>query len=106
MNTLLARFENLADLYDYPATATLDDTVIYLDLDKFARGLYAKVNGEEAQLSSVVIEEYEISGIITEAAMLQKKAQWKGEDDGKITPPIMPKDKDQNNIALSAQRIR
>ncbi len=34
--------------------------------------------------------------------MLQKKVQWKGEDDAKITPPVVPKDKDQNNIALSA----
>ena len=32
-NLLLVRVENIADLFDYPAGSTLDDTVTYFDLN-------------------------------------------------------------------------
>lgn len=70
----MARFENLADLFDYPANASLNDTSINIDLDQFARGLYAFDNGPGAQIQNVSITEYEISGIITLEEMISKKA--------------------------------
>ena len=39
-NLILARFENLADLFDYAVNSTLNDTAMTLDLSKFANGLY------------------------------------------------------------------
>jgi hypothetical protein len=32
-NMLLVRVENIADLFDFPVGATLEDTVVYVDLN-------------------------------------------------------------------------
>jgi lipase chaperone LimK len=56
-NLLLLRVENIADLFDYPANATLDDTVAYVDLNQLARNLYQQANGNQAQLQAINIKE-------------------------------------------------
>lgn len=49
-NLLLVRLENIADLFDYPAGSTLDDTLTYFDLSQLARNLYQYTNGNSYQL--------------------------------------------------------
>eukprot|EP00347_Sterkiella_histriomuscorum_P016349 403353533 len=104
--SLLIRFENLADLYDYPSNSTLNDTNIEIDVNQVALDLYLAVNGKDAQVPKIDIVELEISGILSVEDMISKKVNWKGDDDDKIVPPKIPQDKDQFVISLSAQRIR
>jgi hypothetical protein len=47
-NVLLVRVENIADLFDYPVGSTLDDTVVYVDLNQWARNMYSYTNGNGA----------------------------------------------------------
>lgn len=44
-NNLLLRLENIGDLFDYPSTATLADTVVYVDLQQLAKDIYFQANG-------------------------------------------------------------
>jgi len=41
---MAVRFENLADLFDYPKNAVLNDTTVYIDIPAFAQGLYNQAN--------------------------------------------------------------
>jgi hypothetical protein len=47
-----------------------------------------------------------LTGITAQQEMQKNKYQWKGIDDAVVTEPTIPKDKPNNVIALSAQRIR
>ena len=47
-NVLMVRVENIADLFDYPKTATLQDTTAYLDLNALAKDFWYKANGQGA----------------------------------------------------------
>jgi hypothetical protein len=44
-NLLQVRIENIGDLFDYPKSATLQDTVAYVDLNALAKDLWYKANG-------------------------------------------------------------
>jgi hypothetical protein len=105
-NLLLVRLENIADLFDYPSGSTLDDTLTYFDLNQLARNLYQYANGNSYQLKAINIKEMQLTGITSQSDTYKSKYQWKGEDDGQVTEPVLPKDKPFNVVALSAQRVR
>ena len=48
----------------------------------------------------------QLTGITSQSDTYKSKYQWKGEDDGQVTEPVLPKDKPFNVVALSAQRVR
>lgn len=62
-NMLLLRLENIGDLFDYPSTATLADTVVYVDVNALAKDLYFKANGASYYLNSINIVESQMTGI-------------------------------------------
>jgi hypothetical protein len=101
-NLLLVRVENIADLFDYPAGSTLDDTVTYFDLNQLSRNLYQYTNGNTAQLQSLNIKEMQLTGITSQIDTYRSKYQWVGVDDNVVTEPVLPKDKPNNVVALSA----
>ena len=100
------RIENIADLFDYPAGSTLDDTVTYFDLNQLARNLYQYTNGNSYQLQAINIKEMQLTGITSQSDTYRSKYQWVGVDDAEVTEPVLPKDKPFNVVALSAQRVR
>jgi hypothetical protein len=102
---ILVRTVNVGDLFDYPVNSTLADTVAYVDLNALAKNFYSQANGN-AQLSSINILEYQMTGITSQDDMKKNKYMWKGVDDGTVVEPVLPKDLPNNIIALSAQRIR
>jgi hypothetical protein len=102
---ILVRTVNVGDLFDYPVNSTLADTVAYVDLNALAKNFYSQANGN-AQLSSINILEYQMTGITSQDDMKKNKYMWKGLDDGTVVEPVLPKDLPNNIIALSAQRIR
>ena len=100
------RLAHIGDLFDYPANSTLTDTVAYVDLNALAKDFYNKANGPSYKLSSINIQETQLTGISSQSDFIKNKYQWKGEDDGQVVEPTLPKDLPNNVISLSAQRIR
>jgi hypothetical protein len=100
-NTLLLRVENLADLFDYPPTATLADTVVYVDLQQLAKDLYFKANGAAGQLNGVNIIETQMTATESYADMNKNKFKWTGLDDNIVVEPTIPKDLPNYVVALA-----
>ena len=96
----MIRLTNYADKFD---GSTGD--VPYVNIRTVAVALYQLAN-PGAAAPKADITETTLTGNQPYAAMQGKKIQWKGVDDGKITPPVLPADKSQDEIALEAQRIR
>ena len=86
-NLLLARLENIGDLFDYPANSTLQNTVVYVDIPSLAKNLYFQANGQSAQLSGININETQLTGIQSYADMQKQKLDWRGVDDGQVVEP-------------------
>lgn len=99
-NQLLIRLVNYADKFDTQAGETP-----YPNIRSIAVALYQLAN-PGAAAPKVDITETSLTGNQPYSTMQGKKIQWKGVDDGKITPPVLPADKSQDEIALEAQRIR
>jgi hypothetical protein len=56
-NLLMVRIENIGDLFDYPKSATLQDTTAYVDLTALAKDFWYKANGQGTQYSRINIQE-------------------------------------------------
>jgi hypothetical protein len=87
-NQLLIRLVNYADKFD-----TQPGETPYPDIKAIAVALYQLAN-PGAQAPKVDITETSLTGNQPYSTMQGKKIQWKGVDDGKITPPVLPVDRD------------
>ncbi len=103
-NELLIRFENLADLFDYPS-GNIIDTNVYVDVRAYAEDLFAQANYQNHLLNYVNIRETGSSGIEFVENIRNLKRTFKVEND-QYAPVSLPSDKPGYNIALPAQAIR
>ena len=62
-NVLNVRFENIGDRYDaLNGGIDTSEKAYYVDVEKFARSLYAHSNGADAKLNNVNIWESSLTG--------------------------------------------
>ncbi|CDW71653.1 glycosyl hydrolases family 38 protein [Stylonychia lemnae] len=104
-NKILVRFYNLEDIFDYQSNSDLDKTLVYIDVQDYAKQLFREANSKLNDPNVQIIEKG-LTGVQDMSDIIKNKNNLKGDDDSKITPPPTFEDPSKYKIALVAQQIR